>query len=250
MNFHFENLTLDRISYSCVGKTILRNISWNIRSGEIWIVLGPNGGGKTTLLRCLARQLRVTAGSIQWDQASIDGFGYMHWARCMSYLPQKLIFNMPYTVEQVLRLSSGYVLSDANKISEAVNRFSLSNILNQSVMTLSGGELQRLLLASVHVQSCPVVCLDEPFNCLDPAHIDRTVRWLEELHEQGRTLILVVHEWNWLSCSRLAEIARALLIKEGAVFFEGTYMQALDRLDSVFDRSFKKVRSGENVFVF
>ncbi|MEK6557226.1 MAG: ABC transporter ATP-binding protein [Candidatus Margulisiibacteriota bacterium] len=250
MNSPSENMYIDHLSYGYVNTLILHDISWRIRPGEIWVVLGPNGGGKTTLLKCLARQLKVKSGMIRWDQTAIDRFSHKSWAQRMSYLPQKLVFTMPYTVSQVLSLSSGCAPCDPMRISEAVHRFSLEKLYSQSVLTLSGGELQRLLLASVQVQACPVVCLDEPFNFLDPAYVDQVVSWLEDLSVQGRTLILVVHEWNWLVCSRLGRIAKALLIKKGAVFFEGAFGQALDQFDTFFERSFKQVKVGEQTLVF
>lgn len=183
------------------GKPILQDLSLTISQGEIVTLVGPNGCGKTTLLKTIARLLPFQGGSIRIQGKDLSRYTPKELARVLSILPQSRN-TPPITVEQlVLHGRFPYLgfacqpgKEDRERAEEAMERAGILPYRERDLRELSGGERQKAYLAMVIAQDTPLILLDEPTTYLD---IDRQFEILElvqDLNRQGKTLVMVLHD--------------------------------------------------------
>lgn len=172
------------VSVYVPGKTILENVSFDIQKGSFTTLIGPNGAGKSTLLKLMLGFLKPGAGQLNW-QGSLR----------VGYMPQKLHIDtsFPLSVGRLFDLKPGGVdAHDRLRIEQLTQTFELQQRLFSQ---LSGGELQRVLLAYALLGNPDVILLDEPMQGLD---IDAEGLFLNILHalkyEYGKTLFMVSHD--------------------------------------------------------
>ncbi len=171
-----KNLTvkLDKVE-------ILKNLSFNIRKGEIWTILGPNGAGKTVLLKTLLGIFSYE-GEIKWAKGIRIG-----------YVPQRLPFIklIPMTVLEFFKLKN----ISKDKTKEILNLLGIKNLLNQRIDYLSSGQFQRILVGWALSKDPDILLFDEPFSGIDLAGQKSIYNLLEELNKKKRlTILLVSHE--------------------------------------------------------
>ena len=169
---------LKEINVNFNGNNILQNINLTIHANSITTIVGPNGGGKSTLLKVLLKLLAPTQGVVEHKKGLKIG-----------YVPQKLHLDhsMPITVTKFLSLKPRCT-SDA--IAEALRLFSIEHLANNSMQKLSGGELQRVLLARAILDRPQLLVLDEPMQGVD-------INGQTELYQ------LLNNTRNWLNCAIL-----------------------------------------------
>jgi len=182
--------SLEHVSYSIGEKNILSGLTFEIRRGEYIGIIGPNGGGKTTLLRLLLGLAQPTHGSIvsQIDKAKIG------------YVPQRsssgdAIF--PATVEEIV--VSGVIAHVSNRdrersVVKAMKTTGVSHLRRQRIGTLSGGERQRVMIARALAGEPDVLFLDEPTSAIDPESQEEFYSFLRELHKKKLTIVIVSHD--------------------------------------------------------
>jgi len=197
-------------------QTVMKDVSFSIFKGEFIFLVGPNGGGKSTLIKMMMNILAPTSGSIA-----------NHVER-IGYLPQvtaKQNRHFPATVEEVVRmgLPKTSMLKKANaseqwQIDQVMERLGITHLKQQRIGVLSGGELQRALLARALVSNPEVIILDEPTSALDPSMRDAFYPMMNELHQQGMTIIIVSHDL----ASDTHEANRVLYIDQ-TLLFDGTF---------------------------
>ena len=155
--------------------TIVDGLSFHVREGEWLMIVGPNGAGKSTVLGAVTQAVPYT-GSVLLDGENVKKMKPAQRARKMGVLMQKNFAGYAFTVEEVVRLGryayapgvlSGHGAEDTEAVEEALKRTGLTAQRGQSVLTLSGGELQRTFLAQVLAQRPRLLLLDEPTNHLD-----------------------------------------------------------------------------------
>ncbi len=200
--------------------TILDSVSFSVSEGQWLMVVGPNGAGKSTLINAIAQAIPYT-GTVSFEGRSVDTFKARERARLMGILTQAHAVNYPFTVREVIRLGryayapglfSRQHPDDEAAIARAIEQTSLAPLLNQSVLTLSGGELQRVFLAQLLTQNPRLLLLDEPTNHLDLKHQQQTFALIQDwLQSPGRAVISVVHD---LSLAK-AHGREALLLHQG-----------------------------------
>lgn len=224
-------LRVDKLSVTIGAKPIVHPLSFELREGEWLMLAGPNGAGKTTLLRALAQSLDYT-GHVYFEGEDIARMKARTRARALATLSQRQEVGYAFTAEEVIRLGryarrsflSGADAAGEAAIREAVALCGVENLLRQSVLTLSGGELQRVFLAQVFAQDPKLLLLDEPANHLDLKYMaqvfDLIGRWVRQ---PGRAVISVVHD---LSLTRLYGSSAALL-HEGRLLKKGRVDEAL-----------------------
>lgn len=182
-------------------KTILDKVSLTIDKGDFVAITGPNGGGKTTLLRILLKLLKPNEGKVAYYQDGVETKRLR-----IGYLPQKsnLDTHFPITVEETIR--SGQITElfhrrnskEALEFDRIVEICGVGEYLHQTVGNLSGGQLQRTLLARALVSHPDVIVLDEPLSYVDKNFEHQIYSIMEEL-AKNHTIILVSHEMSVIS---------------------------------------------------
>lgn len=170
---------------------VLRNVSFTVGPGEILGILGPNGGGKSTLLKLITGALKQEKGTIIYKNSEGERVAQPR----MSYIPQREAINLSYplTVEELLlsaRLPKGKVT--ASEVQEALDRVSFKKSPKQKIITLSGGEFQRILLAKAFLFKASVILMDEPTKGLDGVGQDKLLKLVQEFKTENKAAILLV----------------------------------------------------------
>ncbi|MCZ8184577.1 MAG: ABC transporter ATP-binding protein [Beijerinckiaceae bacterium] len=183
----FEDLTLGYDRHPAV-----HHLGGRIAPGTLLAIVGPNGGGKSTLLKGIAGRLAPLAGRI------VNTFPHM------AYMPQvgDLSRDFPVTVFDLAltglcgrRGMFGRISrSERERAIEAIGLVGLSGFEQRSIRTLSGGQLQRLLFARLMLQDAPLILLDEPFTAIDQRTIDDLLEIVARWHGEGRTILAVLHD--------------------------------------------------------
>ena len=232
-------LSVDRLTVALDGHTILQNVSFEVSGGE-WVgILGPNGAGKTTLLRAIGGHLPFQGDIRLWD-APLDRMGDQERARALAFVRQARSLTFDFTVEEFVLLGraphrgwlEAYRRSDRERVREALGWVDLEDFGDRSVLSLSGGEMQRVFLAQALVQEADLLLLDEPTAHLD---VHYQFSFLEQVRTQaqmGRTVLAVGHDLEL--AARYAD--RLLLIDDGKLCADGPPHSVLtrDRIASVF----------------
>ena len=183
--------------------TVVDDFSFRLGEGEWMMLAGPNGAGKSTLIETIAQGVPYT-GVIRWKGEDIRSLKGAQLARRIGVLSQKNNVGYAYTVEEVVGLGryaykaglfSGKDDRGKAAVEKALELTGLAELRRASMLTLSGGEMQRVFLAQVFAQDPQVLILDEPANHLDlkyQQHIFTLIqRWLQE---PGRAVLSVVHD--------------------------------------------------------
>ncbi|RLE17122.1 MAG: hypothetical protein DRJ14_07265 [Acidobacteria bacterium] len=207
-------LSIQQLRY----RNILNSVDFSAKSGEFIGIVGPNGSGKTTLLRLVAGILRDFSGKIGLDGQNLAELSSRQVARLVSYVPQIVETVIPFTVIELLRLSRFPYRGMAPKrgpvpdFEAILCQMGISHLKTRQVATLSGGELQRVLVAAALAQDTPIVLLDEPTSHLDPFRAEAFVATLASLKKEGRHLFLMVSH-NTAEMARLCD--RIVALKGG-----------------------------------
>jgi len=223
-------------------RTVVDSLSFTLEEGQWLMLCGPNGAGKSTLIRALSRGAPYT-GAITLGDQDIRACRPAFLAQRMGVLSQHNPVGYAYTVEEVVGLgryaytSSFFSNRDEegkDRVTEALEMTGLSHLRHASVLTLSGGELQRAFLAQVFAQDPQVLILDEPANHLDlvyQKHIFSLIR--EWLKTPGRAVLSVVHD---LSLARKYG-THGVLMHKGQNIAQGDLRSVLtpENLAAVYD---------------
>ena len=185
------------------GRTLCRDVAFEVRAGECWVVVGPNGAGKTTLLHTLAGLRAPAAGAVLLDGSPIASHAPRRRAQRLGLLPQDTVDAFPATVLEIaLGGRHPHILpwrpesqADVALTRDALAAVGMGDAAARDVQTLSGGERRRVALAMLLAQDPGVMLLDEPTNHLDIAHEVRTFELLARLaRERGRAVVMAVHD--------------------------------------------------------
>ena len=220
---------------------VLDEVSFSLDEGEWLMIVGPNGAGKSTMISAITQSVPYT-GAVCFEGADLRSKKPAELARCMGVLMQKHSAEYAFSVEEVVALGrycystgflSGHADHDAEAVEKALELTGLLPLRSQSVLTLSGCELQRTFLAQVFAQEPRLLLLDEPTNHLDLIYQKQVFGMISDwLKQPGRAVLSVVHD---LSLAR-AYGSRALLLDKGKAVAAGTVTEVLcpDHLDPVY----------------
>jgi iron complex transport system ATP-binding protein len=202
-----------------------------LRTGEVLALLGPNGGGKTTLLKTLLGLLAPKAGEVRLGDRSLGNYSSRERARLIAYVPQSHAATFAFTVETVVlmgRSAHGNLFSrptaaDRAVVASMLERFGIAHLADRPYTMISGGERQLALLARALAQEPQFVVLDEPTASLDFGNQGRVMREIRALGASGHGVLFTTHDPN--HAMRAAD--RACLLRQGAVIGEGAARDVL-----------------------
>ena len=225
------------------GKAILDGIDLSVEKGDFIAVVGPNGSGKTTLLKCLDLLHDDWRGHILLNCKELREFSRRGLARTVAYVPQQLGTIPDYSVRAFIALSRYAWDGDDGAVERALSAVGMSEFADRRLNSLSGGELQKVSIASALAQETDVVLLDEPTAFLDPKYSQQIWHLLSEMKANGgRTVIAVTHDLN--AAASCAD--RLCGLKDGRLFASLPPSDFMEKalLDSLFDADFSLFNSG------
>ena len=232
------------LSYFIGGKPILQEVDFSVRKNDFVLIFGRNGAGKSTLLKALAGLVHPQRGSIAIQGRNSHEYSKRELAALLSYLPQHDEFVLPMLVKDVLlsgrypyrTLFQKYTQCDYAKFQEAVEYFFLADLVDRNILTLSGGERQKVMLATAFIQDVPIILLDEPMNFLDPASIFQMIKMLQGLHRMGKTILLVSHliEYFFPYANKL------LALKNGKKYYFGEKIFSPELFKAIYQVEYKR----------
>lgn len=185
-------LKVERLTKNYGNVAAVRDVSFGVEPGEVFALLGPNGSGKTTTMKCIVGLNVPTSGNVEicGINAIADPIGAR---RNISFLPQRVVFPETLTAREVLRFYAKLRgLSDAGA-EEGLRSAHVNGASDRPVGTYSGGMVQRLGLAVAAMAQAPVLLLDEPTASLDPQGVIRFREFVKEQRSRGTTVIFSTH---------------------------------------------------------
>lgn len=234
------SLEVNELSFSYRKNTpILDQVSFKVQPGEVMGLLGPNGTGKTTLLKNIQHILTPQHGSVFVNGQDVHAMHHRKRAQLIAYVPQSL--QSMFAINVVDFVFSGRTPFSQHKLSEedrrivfdTLYRLKLEAFAFRSLQELSGGERQRVLLARALVQTPRVLLLDEPTASLDLAHQLSTLQLVRDLaKEEQLAIVISIHDLNLaaLCCDHI------MLLKDAWIFACGTPCEVLtaDNIEKVY----------------
>lgn len=218
-------LSVQNLSVTLRNRPVLQDVSFDIKPGEFVGLLGPNGTGKTSLMRAALGLLAATGHSSLAEMSTSER------ARAVSWMPQSREIAWPIPVENLVALGrlphlpQGLRLpaTDQALVDQAISRMGLERFRQRAASRLSGGEQARALIARALAQDTPLLMADEPAAGLDPAHQISTMEVFAALADEGRSALVSLHDLGLAArhCTRL------ILLAEGGILADGTPAQVL-----------------------
>jgi len=220
-----KGMTLEGLSFSRKGQTILNGIDLHIKQGEILGLIGPNGAGKTTLMKLMIRALKPDQGKLSLEGKPITSWTQKELAQRIAYLPQGPVVDSPFTCEEVVQMGRYPRLERFEPISakdegiarEALRLTETEGLAERPITDLSGGELQRVLLARALAQEAAFLFLDEPTANLDPHYQLGLLDLIAALVKDGVGVVMAIHDLNLAAryCQRLALLHQGKIVAIG-----------------------------------
>ncbi|HBU12924.1 MAG TPA: hypothetical protein DEB31_09455 [Clostridiales bacterium] len=248
-------IELRNVFYTINGAPILRGVSLSLTRGMMGLI-GPNGAGKTTLLRIISGYIRPDEGAVLLDGTPVADLDSKARAQKMALVPQNYAFDYDFTVLETVLMGrnphkkafEADTREDIRMARDCIEKAGIGALADRSVLGLSGGEWQRMIIARALCQQSKVLLLDEPVSNLDIRHqvgILATVRELAAEH--GLLCLCVLHDLN-LAYHYCDEIT---LLKEGRVFAAGAPRQVMtkDVLERVYETGINLFKAGEDTFI-
>ena len=216
-------IEVKNLSFAYGKREILRDVSFKAESGEIVGILGNNGAGKSTLVTCLNHILKPKSGKIILNGKDAETLSKRELAQYISYVAQKNEQTQTTVFDSVLLGRKPYIKwsigqEDIAVCDEIIERVGLSEMKLRALDELSGGELQKVMLARALVQQPKVMLLDEPTSNLDPKNQYEMMKLVRQVaDEKNITVLVVIHDLSL--AMRFCD--KFLLMKDGRVFDYG-----------------------------
>ena len=227
-------LDTSNISLNYRDKLILDKISFKVSVGEFFVIIGPNGAGKTSLLKILSGFQKPQQGSVTIKGKNITKYTRRYLSQILAIVPQHVEVGFPFTVTDTVIMGRSPHLgilgmegkNDFDIAEEAMEFTEVSHLADRKLFQLSGGELQRVIIARAICQQPEIILLDEPTTALDPSHQLKIMDLMERLRRHhNTTIIMVSHDLNLASMYG----DRLMLLKEGRVIKIGDPRSVLNK---------------------
>lgn len=237
-------IEVNKLTVAYEDKVALHDVNWRVKPGTLAAVIGPNGGGKSTLLKSLVGMIRSTSGSVR-----LFGQPPQKIRDQVAYLPQaeEVDWHFPITSFEVVlqgRLVHRKWWQRPSKLDQelaltCLERVKMTDLKKRPIGALSGGQKQRIFIARALAQQARLIIMDEPAAGLDAAAQHNLVELLEELRQEGQTVVVSTHDLNCL-----AEHFDTVLGLNQTVVVDGppTTILNTDILTTLFARHFPVVK--------
>ncbi len=227
-------LSLHDISCAFGKKEILHDINLEIEEGSFYAIMGANGCGKTTLLRCIANLIKPTHGTVTIQGRNVNDYSARELAQTLSLVRQHPQTDFEFSAfETVLMGRNPYQhrlqnesQADWDIVEQCMKQTNTWHLRFALSSEMSGGELQRVMLARALAQQTPIMLLDEPISNLDIEHQLEIMELLRDINRtQHKTILVVIHDLNLALhyCSQL------LLLDHHSVCYQGPIVQGLTK---------------------
>lgn len=247
-------LSIESVKQGYQGNIVIDDISFDIGKGEMVSVLGPNGSGKSTLIKTVCRILKPISGRVAVDGVSIRDMDPKEFSHMIGYVPQKYIPSDYMTVfDSVLigrapYMSWSYSDNDFSHAEEAMDRMGIFELAEKYVNDLSGGQMQKVVLARAIAQDPDYFILDEPTSALDLKNQMLALRTVRNVISNGRSGALVaLHDLNLAMhfCDKV------ILLKDGRIYSSGKPADAIteDSIREVYGVSSEILEGRDGPFV-
>lgn len=218
-----RNLRVKNIGKAFKGKRVVRDVSFDVHSGQIVGILGPNGAGKTTSFYMITGLIYPDQGSVFLDDVDVTNIPMYQRARLgIGYLPQESSIFRGLTVEEnimaVLEIRYKSEKEREHILEDLLSEFSITHLRNSPSISLSGGERRRVEIARAIAMNPAFLLLDEPLAGIDPIAISEIKDLILRLKKKGIGIIITDHNVR----DALSIIEKAYIIHDGAVMVSGT----------------------------
>jgi zinc/manganese transport system ATP-binding protein/zinc transport system ATP-binding protein len=193
------------VSVSYGATEALREVSLKIWPGQFMAIVGPNGGGKTTLLRSILGMIPVSNGKILMRGQPMK----RSWLQRIGYVPQleTIDWNFPITVEEVISMGfyhqnswfGGIGPREQEKLQAIMERLNLTGLGKRHIRELSGGQQQAVFIGRALLGDPALILLDEPTSGLDIPSRDDVIHFLHEINHQSVAIVITAHDLNWVA---------------------------------------------------
>lgn len=215
-------LRAEHLVKSYKKRRVVRDVSLEVRQGEVVGLLGPNGAGKTTTFYMIVGMVRPTEGRVYLDDKRIDNIAmYRRARRGIGYLPQEASVFRKMSVEgnlmAILELIGYPRAKRRERAEELMEEFSITHIRKQMGYMLSGGERRRTEIARTLATDPKFILLDEPFAGIDPLAVEEIMHMIQKLRGRGIGVLITDHNVH----ETLSITDRAYILIDGAIFRSG-----------------------------
>ncbi|MGJ8730336.1 iron ABC transporter ATP-binding protein [Listeria aquatica] len=246
-------MKIEHVTKTYRDKTVLNDVSFEVKPQSITSLIGANGAGKSTLLSIMSRLTKPDSGHIMLSGQELSDWNNQELAKRISILKQSNHLTARLTVRDLVSFgrfpySSGRLTkADIQKVDEAIRYMEMEAKQHQFLDEVSGGQKQRAFIAMVIAQDTDYVLLDEPLNNLDMKHAVSMMQIFRRLvDELGKTVVLVLHDINFASCYSDWIVA----LKDGEKIAEGETAKMMDEavLREIFEMDIPITEVGGNKF--
>ena len=223
-------IEIKNLSVAYDKEDAVSNLNLTVPQGEFLNIIGPNGGGKTTLLKAILGLIPINQGEIK-----ILGQGIKKVRPHIGYVPQKSETDKSFPITVLEAVSTGFLKNPLNPLTnlkkkkakalEILKKLGIDSLCNQQIGSLSGGEFQRVLIARALARDPEILILDEPCANTDPLSSHKIHEILDAENEKGVTVVIVSHDINHI----LEDRKRTVFINK-EILFDGTPDEGIFRL--------------------
>jgi len=188
-----ETLRVENVTVVLNGQEVIKDVSFSIKKEGLYVIVGPNGGGKTTLVRTIMNLLKPARGSVYiFDQPNYE---YLQ-RNVVGYLPQRSSFRrfFPIRVYDVVKMGLREAKNERDLIMTALEKVGMRQFSQVNFSTLSGGQQQRVFIARAIVSQPKLLVLDEPVTGLDYESQNEFYLLIKSFVEDGTTVLMVTHD--------------------------------------------------------
>lgn len=225
-------LSAKNLSKSYGKKTVIRDISLEIKQGEVVGLLGPNGAGKTTCFYMIVGLVNTNSGNIFLDNLDITSMPMYQRARLgLGYLPQEASIFRGMSVEDninsILEITEENIKKRKEKLDQLLEEFSITHIRKSHALSLSGGERRRVEIARALATNPSFILLDEPFAGIDPIVVGDIMEMVRHLKDKNIGILITDHNVR----ETLGIVDRAYIVYDGNILTSGSKDEVINNPD-------------------